>query len=510
MFFRRSHHRIVPWIPLALCAAFVAGVGCRDDGENQGSASGDEGGQPPDLISVFDQLPAGVQRTLEPWTGDLPGMLDRRIVRVLTVYEPQFFGFDGRRQVGTVAEGAALLEDYLNDLPESDGLPVHVLIVPIRRDLLLQGLLEGRGDIAVAGLTITDERLEEVDFTEPVATGISELVVTGPDVEAPDRVEDLGSLELYVRSSSSFWESLTELDRQLRENGHEPLRLKAASEFLDDSDLLELVSAGSIPATVVADYQAEFWSQVFPDLVLQPQLTVRSGTSIGWALRKDSPVLRQALNEFLREHSQGTLLGNIIIRRYMQDPSRVVKARQFKYAERLGDLRDSFRRYGEQYDLDWVLLAAQAFQESRFDNSVRSDRGARGIMQLMPDAASEVGVEDISTPDGSIHAGAAYLRRLIDRYFDDPDLDALQRQLFAVAGYNAGPVRIQNLRQKTAAAGLDPDTWFNNVEILAAREIGPETVTYVSNVVKYYVTFSLVQESQTRREQLNLSPDPAS
>ena len=453
-------------------------------------------GELPNLLTVYDSLPEGIRRTLDPWKGDLPEMVDRRLVRLLTVYEPQYFGFDGRRQVGTVAEGAVLLEKFINERLDRKDLKIGVLIIPVSRDLLIPFLQEGRGDIAAAGLTITPQRLEQVEFTDPLATGVSEVVVTGAEVDAPGRLEDLGSLEIHVRRSSSYWESLQDLDRRLREAGSPPLRLRPADELLDDSDLLELVAAGSIPATVIDDYQGKFWSQIFPDLVLHPELALRTNASVGWALRKGSPDLRELLDDFVREHRQGTLLGNMLIKRYTQDTTRVMRARHFKYARALSDLRGIFQRHGSQYDLDWVLLAAQAFQESRFENDARSNRGAVGIMQIKPETAREVGVADISTVDANVRAGAAYVRHLIDHYFNDPELDDIARQVFAVAGYNAGPARIGKLRQKTASAGLDPNRWFDTVEVMVSREVGSATVRYVSTVVKYYITFSLMLEDR--------------
>jgi membrane-bound lytic murein transglycosylase MltF len=475
----------------------VTSGACGGDGGSS-SATDDER---PNLLTVFDSLPEGVQRTLSPWTGDLPEMAERRVVRVLTVYEPQYFGFDGTRNVGTVAEGAALLEEFLNDRLDTGRLPVHVIMFPVSRDLLLPFLEEGRGDIAAGGLSITPQRLERVDFGDPVATGVSEIVVTGPDVEAPDSIDDLGSIELHVRPSSSYWESLQALDQRLRDAGKPGLNLVAADEFLDDSDLLELVSSGGLPATVVYDYQAAFWSQVFPDLAVQGDLIVRPDVSLGWAVRKGSPILREALDDFIGQTGQGTMLGNVLIRRYMQDTIRVMPARKFKHATTYSELRGIFQRYGAEYDLDWVLLAAQAFQESGFDNSARSSAGAVGIMQIKPATAGDVGVHDISTPDANIHAGAAYLRHLMDQYFDDPGLDDIARQIFAIAGYNAGPARIRSLRAKTADAGLDPNKWFDNVEVLVAREVGSETTTYVANVIRYYVMFTLMREDQELRGQ---------
>lgn len=482
---------------LSACGESAVDEGPRAAGEQQEAGVVDADVQDlPTLLTVLDSLPAGTQMALEPWTGDLPEMAERRVVRLLTVHEPMFFGFDGRRQSGLIAEAAVALEEFLNQRLEQSQWQVIVIVQPVTRDLLIPFLEEGRGDIAAAGLTITPERLERVDFTNPTATGISEIVVTGPGTEAaiPSRIEDLGNLELHVRPSSSYWESLQTLDQNLRDQNIQPLGLVPIDEVLDAEDLLEQVSVGNSPATVVDAYQAEFWSKIYPDLALHPDLAVRTDGEIGWAIRKDSPVLKEALNDFLREYRPGTLSGNILLNRYTQDTSRVQRVRRAEHAHSLTRLRSSFERHAATYDLDWVLLVAQAFQESRLGADTKNSHGAVGIMQIKPASAAEAGIEDISTDDANIEAGAAYLRYLIDNYFDDPGLDPARQQLFAIAGYNAGPTRIRRLRRETAAAGLDPNKWFDNVEVLVAREVGRETLRYVGNIMKYYVTFTLMIE----------------
>lgn len=499
-------------VVLALCAPGLLSVACTDASvETEARVEREAGGATqaphssrPALLTAIDSLPEPIRRTLDPWKGDLPEMAERRVLRFLTVYEPQYFGFDGRRQVGLSAEAAAGLESFLNERLDRHRLRLNVVIMPVTRDLLIPFLEQGRGDVAAAGLTITPGRLEQVDFTAPFATGVSEIIVTGPAVDrVPDRLEDLGELELHVRPSSSYWESLQTLDARVRAEGGAPLRLIMADEVLSDSDLLEMVSTGNLPAVVVDDYQARFWSQVYPDLELHHHLAVRTDGDLGWAIRKNSPVLRDALDEFARQHRKGTLTGNILIRRYTEDTTRVQRVRQFERQRAVSDYREVFERYAADYDLDWVLLAAQAFQESRFDVNAVSDHGAIGIMQVKPIAAQEVGVAGIETLDGNVHAGAAYLRHLIDHYFDDPSLGRMQRQTFAIAGYNAGPIRVRNLRRRAAEAGLNPNYWFNNVEVVAARELGSETVRYVSNVRKYYVTFSLALEKRALRRSVS-------
>jgi membrane-bound lytic murein transglycosylase MltF len=518
----RKQTRRASGVPL-VAAAFLAAlswacgestVAGRSDGASQQATAGETPAtdtipavqELPTLLTVLDSLPEGTRQALEPWTGDLPGMAERRVVRLLTVHEPMFFGFDGRRQSGLIAEAAGALEEFLNQRLERNQLKVVVLVQPVTRDLLIPFLEEGRGDIAAAGLTITPERLERVAFARPTAAGVSEIVVTGPgtEVAVPSRLEDLGALELHVRPSSSYWQSLRALDRQLREQNRAPLHLVAADEVLDAEDLLELVSVGDIPATVVDAYQGEFWAQIYPDLALHPDLAVRTDGEIGWAIRKDSPLLKDMLNDFLRQYRRGTLTGNMLLNRYTQDTARVQRVRRAEHSETLKRLRGSFETHAAAHGLDWVLLVAQAFQESRLGADTENSHGAVGIMQIKPSSAAEAGVHDISTDDGNIEAGAAYLKFLIDNYFDDSELDASRRQLFAIAGYNAGPTRIRNLRRKTAAAGLDPNIWFDNVEVLVAREVGRETVRYVSNIMKYYVMFTLMIEDRKIEESRGL------
>lgn len=477
--------------------------GARPEVTDEGArGAGPEMDSVPSLLTALDSLPEDVQQALAPWTGDLSGMAERRVVRLLTVHEPMFFGFDGRKQYGMVAEAARELEDYLNEFLDRRRFRVVVLIQPVARDLLVPFLVSGRGDIAAAGLTITPERLREVDFTRPFATGISEIVVTGPgfEGEAPSRLEDLGSLDLYVRPSSSYWESLQELDRRLRAEGHPPLSLHPVDEVLDAEKLLELVNVGDLPATIVDEYQGEFWSHIYPDLVLHPELAVRAGGEIAWAIRKDSPELEEALEGFVRQHRQGTLTGNIVMRRYTQDTTRVQRVRRAEHSERLAELRQQFETQAAAYDLDWLLLVAQAFQESRLGADTENRHGAVGIMQIKPESAAEAGVPDVSSDSANIEGGAAYLRLLMDRYLANGDFTPTNHQIFAMAAYNAGPSRIRRLREKAAAAGYDPDLWFDHVEVVVAHEVGLEPVNYVANIMKYYVTFTLIVEDRSIEE----------
>ena len=149
--------------------------------------------------------------------------------------------------------------------------------------------------------------------------------------------------------------------------------------------------------------------------------------------------------------------------------------------------------------MDWMLMAAQGYQESRLDQAARSQVGAIGVMQVMPDTARTLRVGDITQIEPNIHAGTKYIRQMIDRYYASEPMTELDKALFAFAAYNAGPTRIRRLRSEAAARGLDPNVWFNNVEQIASERIGRETVTYVSNIYKYYVAYLLVQGEYLQR-----------
>ena len=146
-------------------------------------------------------------------------------------------------------------------------------------------------------------------------------------------------------------------------------------------------------------------------------------------------------------------------------------------------------------------MAAQGYQESGLDQNVKSRVGAVGVMQVMPATGRELGVGDIRQLEPNIHAGVKYIRFMIDQYFKDEPMDQLNKGLFAFASYNAGPARIRQLRKEAEKRGLDPNVWFGNVEQIASERIGRETVTYVSNIYKYYIAYRLVAEERARREE---------
>jgi membrane-bound lytic murein transglycosylase MltF len=430
----------------------------------------------------------------QKWTGDFDGMAERRLIRALVPYSKTFYFLDGADQRGLTYELLREFEKHINKELRKRTLGIHLVVIPTKRDRLLPALIEGVGDIAAGNLTITPEREKRVDFSDPQLTGVEEIVVTGPKAPPIQSVDDLAGKEIHVRASSSYYESLQRLNAQFKRKGKKQIRLILADEYLEDEDLLEMMNARLIPMIVIDRHKGEFWSQIFKDLTLHPDIKVRTDGRIGWAIRKNSPKLKEVINSFMKTHKKGTLMGNILFTRYLENTKWVRNSLNDADLERFKEAVDFFQKYSNQYGFDWLMIAALAYQESRIDQSKRSPAGAIGVMQLLPTTAADpnVNIPNIRELENNIHAGVKYLRFMRDRYFDNEQMDDLNKMLFSFASYNAGPSKVSQLRRQARKAGLDPNVWFRNVEIIAAKRIGRETLQYVSNIFKYYVAYRLI------------------
>lgn len=449
---------------------------------------------------TFDE-DAVLAHAREPRTGDLDGMFERGFIRILAPYNPLFYFNDGPQQRGMTYEAARLFEDKINK-GRGKRPRVHVIVIPTARDRLLPALLEGRGDIAAGNLTITPERQRLVDFSAPFYPGIDELVVTGPAAPNVASFDDLVSTELHLRQSSSYFEHVAALNDERSKAGRREIPVRTADERLEDHDLLDMVNAGLIPAVVVDSHKAALWAQIFDRITVHDRLAVNAGGNIAWAVRKDSPKLLDAVNGFVKTARKGTLLGNVVLKRYLQNARWIENVRSGKSPERYQETIDIIRRYAGEYDFDWLMIVAQGYQESRLDQAKRSRAGAVGIMQLLPSTAADpnVNVRNIEKAENNVHAGTKYLRFLRDRYFSDPKIEPLDSVLFSFAAYNAGPRNIARAQKKAAALGLDPNQWFGNVEVAASRVISREPVIYVRNIYKYYVAYRLIEGKRKKRE----------
>ena len=435
----------------------------------------------------------------EAWIGDLDGMLERRMVRVLVPYNKMLYFHDKGRERGIVHDAGMELQKWLNRKYGRKSMPITVMFIPSSRQYLLQNLVDGLGDIAAGNLTVTPSRLAIVDFTDPHPKPVNEIVVTGPSAPLLKNVSDLEEVDIYVRKSSSYYEHLVNITEKQNLN----FNLIPADEHLEDEDLLEMVNAGLLSLAVVDNHKAKFWAQIFDKISLREDLIINQGGKIAWAVRKNSPRLRSELNEFRKIEGNKKGVANVLLKRYLNSISYLKSATDRNELVKFDQLLELFKKYAEMYDLDALIMMAQGYQESRLDNSVRSGAGAVGIMQLLPSTAQSDpiqinGIE--SDPEQNIHAGAKYMRHLLDTYLSDPNLDSTNKLLLGLAAYNAGPGNLRKLRNQAVEMRLDPNIWFNNVEYAAAEIIGRETVQYVNNIYKYYLAYRLVEQQRAYRE----------
>jgi len=437
---------------------------------------------------------------LKPFTGDWDAIKKRGVLRALVVYSRTLYFVDRGQEKGATYAVLKAFQDDINRQLKTRTFRFQVVCIPVSRDQLIPALLDGRGDIAAANLTVTADREQLVDFSSPVRQDVTEVVVTGPSGPKLTSLEDLAGQVVHARRSSSYWEHLAALNQRLVQAGKPAVKLVPVSEDLEDEDLLEMVNAGLIPTIVCDAFILNFWKQVYTQVSATPEIVLSSGDTVAWMIRKDNPQLKALANDFIRRHGKGTAFGNELLRKYQKGARAVLPATSTREMRKFNDTVDMFRKYGSKYQIDYLLVMAQGYQESRLDQKVKSPVGALGVMQLMPPTGQQMNVGDIHEIEPNIHAGVKYLRHVEDTYFDEPSLDPVVKGLFAFASYNAGPNRIQTLRKETAKRGLDPNRWFKNVEYVVGEKIGQETVTYVSNIFKYYVAYQLVAQAQAERK----------
>lgn len=447
------------------------------------------------------QLPDAVREdVLKPFTGDLDAMVKRRVVRIGVTYSRTFYFVDRGVQRGVAYEYGQLVEERLNKhLKTRAKNRVHVFFVPLPRDMLLSALLEGRVDLVAAQITVRPELEALVDFTNPTRNYVRQILVTGPGAPAISSVDDLSGQLVFAREHSSQHQSLEEQSKKLEAEGKPPIEIHAAPLNLEDDDLLEMVNAGLIPAAIIDDYLAKFWKAVLPNITIHENVAVRTAGKLAIAVRKGSPQLTAALNRFMGKHGLGTSFGNQVERKYLVETRYAKNATSEAGRKKFEAIVELFRKYSDRYDMDFLLMAAQGYQESQLNQNARSHVGAIGVMQIMPATGRELRVGDITETEPNIHAGVKYMRTTLDANFKDEPMDKLDKALFTFASYNAGPGRVRQLRRLAEKRGLDPNVWFGNVEQIASERIGRETVTYVANIYKYYLAYKLVVEERERK-----------
>ena len=420
-------------------------------------------------------------------------MVKRGNIRALVMINPIGFFYDNGQPMGIMYDALEALQAYINEKLKTRAIEVEVTFLPVRPDQVEAALTQGVGDVIAYPLVITPERKEKVAFTVPLESDVNQVIISGPKFGTVSGFEDLGGKEIYANPLTVPYQALQQMNDKLQKVGKPLIVIKPADEYLLEDDLVQMVNAGLIPATVTAASRAKLWSEILHHLTIHPQPVIASGEQTAWAVRKNNPQLKQLLDEFIAPRVAGSSFGNTLLRRYLESTKWVVNSTSPEEMKKFETLSGVFKKYAGEYDFDYLMMMAQGYQESTLEQSMRSPGGAVGIMQVMPNdaAASPINVPDVWTAEGNIHAGIKMLRVIEDQYLNDPKIDPMNKTLLVLASYNAGPNRIAQLREQARKEELDPDQWFDNVELVVARDIGQVTVTYVGNVYKYYVAYKL-------------------
>ncbi|HQR52213.1 MAG TPA: lytic transglycosylase F [Burkholderiales bacterium] len=411
-------------------------------------------------------------------------------LRVLVNYTRTNFFVSKHEPRGFEYEYLREFERFLNERVRRQKHPIRLEFVVTDLDRALPDLLEGRGDIAAASLTITPARQQKVDFSLPYLVDVDEIVVTNRKVSAPASLAALGGKRIVVVRGSSYAEHLQALARAQRAAGKAPVEVVEASSGIESEDILELVNAGVVDYTVVDSHRAKLWAQVLPMIAVHEKLAVNVGGNIAWAVRPESRELREALDAFIDQDGARSTLNRMIFDRYFRDTRWIENPEARPLLRRQAAVVEAIKKYSAAAGLDWRLVLAQALAASNLESGRRGADGAIGIMQVTPEMAAKVGVTDIDRPERNIEAGVRYLASLRDEYARGDRGDAGSMDL-AVAAYRMGPRQVQTLQRYARDLGLDPARWERNVELVADLTLGDQRTHEVNEVYLYFEAFRL-------------------
>jgi membrane-bound lytic murein transglycosylase MltF len=347
-------------------------------------------------------------------------MVKRGSIRALVLYSRSgFFYVDGRPE-GIYYQALQYFDQFVNQKLHTKQL-MQVTYIPVRPDQIEAALKEGVGDLVACGLVVTPEREQRVAFSIPVQTDVKQIVVTRKDFGQLSSLEDLAGEKVFVNPLTTYYENLEKQNESLQKEGKPAILIEKADKSLLDEDLLEMVNAGILPATVTLKERADLWATVFPGIAPQPKLVVGTEGDLAFAMRKNNPQLKQLVDEFVKTHAMGTSFGNTLWRLYLQSDQWVKNPTTAAELKKFDETVDFFKKYAGQYGFDYLMVVAQGYQESQLNQAARSPGGAVGIMQVRPGtaAAPPISIPNIYTTENNIHAAVKLLNSIATNYFSD-------------------------------------------------------------------------------------------
>lgn len=449
-------------------------------------------------VNSFIRKQALSRSRLERAYGDLVDMKKRKHLRVAVRNNAATYWIHKGKEVG-------FEYDLVQAFAKSQGLRLEMVVVP-DRESLLPWVLEGRADMAASGITITDARKKKVAFGAPYLFP-KEVVVCRKDSSGNpivQTIEDLFSYPIHIRKTSAYNETLQRLEKEFGKT----LNVVFVSEELETENIIGKVASGDYAVTLADDYLAQMELVYNRNIAIGP--VVSEAEEIGWAMRKSASDLQAAVSRFFTsgEYKPKALTYNMLYNRYFKNKREILAAKSDARADMKGVISpyDSLmRKVASKKEFNWYMIAAQAYQESKFNPKAKSWVGALGLMQLMPLTAKEVGVSNREDPYQSLRGGARYMEKLLKRF--DATIPYEDRYRFALASYNAGYGHVLDARRLASKMGYDNTKWFDNVEkamLLLEKPAyakkarygycrGSEPVTYVRNIQRLFTHYSQVE-----------------
>ena len=393
---------------------------------------------------------------------DLEAIKKDGVLKALVVYSStSYFLYKG--------QAMGFEYELLKRLAEHLDLKLEI-VVSTDLDSEFEVLNRGDVDLIAHGMAITNQRKDEVNFTEYLYLTKQVLVQKKPDnyrkiswgalqkqlIHDPiELIDDTVS----IRRNSNYYERLISLSNEIGGN----IVIDTLDSQLSTDEIIKMVANGEIKYTIADENLAKINASYNP--ILKIDIPISFSQRIAWVTRKKSPEFKAVINDWIRsERKEAT--NYVIYNKYFKNKrnfKRRIKSEYYSLNNnQISKYDNLIKKYAKKIDWDWRLLAAQVYQESRFDPGAKSWAGAKGLMQVMPATAESLGIKDISDPNESIRGGTDYLDHLYKRFTDIPD--PLNRVIFSLASYNCGYSHVRDAQRLAKENGLDPTIWSNHVE----------------------------------------------
>jgi membrane-bound lytic murein transglycosylase F len=376
---------------------------------------------------------------------------------------------------------------------------------------LIDYIIEDKADIALGFLTPTEQRKAKgVSFSRPYHYA-SELLIAHQSAPDLSSVEELSGGEIHVRRSSSYWQTGVSLKKQVQD-----IQLIAAPEAQETESIINDVAEKKYQFTIADSHIVDLEMTYRGDI--QSLMALGEPKAQSWAIKSGNRELMSKVNQFIKQHYKGVFY-NVIYNKYFKNPKRI-QAQHNDYAQMkktgiISPYDEIVKKYAQQYEFDWRLLVAQMHQESRFNPNATSIAGAKGLFQVMPRTAQELGIVDVHIPEKGIEAGVKYMDWVRERML----IDAVQKnQLiwFTLASYNAGAGHVRDAMRLATEKGWRSDIWFNNVEkamlLLSQPQYaakarygyvrGQEPVSYIRAIKRRFETYENILKQPASKTEL--------